>query len=57
MFFCYSPWSSREVRVSLVAIDECEALNICPTSASDFACVVLSLACVERILTERRSGK
>jgi len=57
VFFCYSPWSSREVRVSLVAIDECEALNICPTSASDFACVVLSLACVERILTERRSGK
>ena len=56
MFSCYSPCSSREVRVSLVAIDECEALNICPTSASDVVCVVLSLACVKRILTERRSG-
>ena len=35
MLSCISPWSSGEVRMSLVMIEQREALNICPTPASD----------------------
>ena len=57
MLSCISPWSSGNVLISSVVIEQGVALNICPTSASGVVWVVQPLAYRQRRVTERRSEK